>query len=69
MSETMNITVSKLLEYGCEKAIVDQLLLDIPKAELIHVLKKYKHELKNTIDADGKSIDCIDYLIYNLEKK
>ena len=39
------------------------------KVGMIQTFDKYRQELQGEIDEDCKSIDNIDYLIYEIEKK
>lgn len=71
MSVYMDIKVSELQKNGCKEDVIfkiNQLTSENDKPEIMLILRKYRHELKNELDADGKLIDCVDYLIYNLEK-
>lgn len=71
VSECLDLMIVELLENGCSKDIVDQfcqLSNGNNKIDLILILRKYRQELINRIDTNGKLIDCIDYLIYDLER-
>ena len=71
MDENIVNIVNDLKNNGCRKDIIDVfylLFVKNNKTEIIHVIRKYRQELQKTIDDEGKLIDCIDYLIYELEK-
>lgn len=55
---------------GCD-IVLEQLHLcmqDQNKTEMIRIVKEYQEEVQQMFDEACKQIDCIDYLIYELEK-
>lgn len=72
MRNYVDSTLAELLENGCRKDIIDKfyrLSTEQDMTGLILTLTKYRQELNDRMLTDGKLIDCIDYLIYHLEKK
>lgn len=59
----------RLQETDCSQEVIDQLWQCSNETELLHVLKKQQKDLQRLFDESCAHIDCIDYLIYELEKK
>lgn len=71
MKEIDNLLV-KMKECGCSKKIIDVyegLIEQDDKACAIASFRKYRKELQKEVEQECKSIDCIDYIIYEIEKK
>lgn len=72
MSDYIDDIILKLERSGCRKDIIDAYVATYKKKNIVcseQMLKRYRKELQKEIDAECKSIDCIDYLIYDMQKK
>ena len=61
-----------LVDSGCSPEIVRQCMALAQKrnqAELIRVLSLHRRTLLDTLHQSEKRIDCLDYLVYMLEKQ
>ncbi len=71
-SDTQGILRQNLLDAGCGSDTV-QRCMDLAKrrecAELLCLLLRHRRELLDTIHQSEKRIDCLDYLIYQIEKQ
>lgn len=71
MAEDIDRTLLKMKACGCRKDIIDlyeKFNEKGNKCGAIQSFQKYKKELQREMDDECKSIACIDYLIYELEK-
>lgn len=71
MIENMDNIIMKLEKSGCRRDIIDtvcRLFTEQNKTGVIQIFRKYRQELQKMMDENGKLIDCIDYLIYELER-
>lgn len=71
MNDRKDEMIKKLKDCGCENAVLLKLCTehkDCP-CEWIEVLTKYRRELVDQLDHKCKLIDCIDYLLYEIDKK
>lgn len=61
-----------LIDAGCGLEVVERCVkLDEEQntAQLMRVLANHRRTLLDTLHADEKRIDCLDYLIYKMEKR
>ena len=71
-SDTQGILRQNLLDAGCGSDTIQQ-CMDLVKrresAELLRLLSRHRRELLDTVHQNEKRIDCLDYLIYQIEKQ
>lgn len=70
-SDRKGILRQNLIDAGCNQEIVQRCMaLDREKriAEMKRILARHRRTLLDTIHADQKKIDCLDYLVYQMEK-
>ena len=61
-----------LVDAGCGPELVRQctaLAEQRQSAELVRVLSGHRRSLLNAVHQNEKRIDCLDYLLYHLEKQ
>lgn len=62
--------VRNLEDAGCTATLIKEFLkldADGKIIEQIHLLRKHREELLNTIHENQKRIDCLDFLIFNIK--
>lgn len=60
-----------LIDAGCSQEVVEQcmkLRKNRNTAQLMRVLAQHRRSLLDTVHTGQKQIDCLDYLIYRIEK-
>lgn len=70
-SDTKGILRQNLIDAGCNQAIVQRcmdLLQGRKTAEMKRILSRHRRTLLDTVHAEQKKIDCLDYLLYKMEK-
>ena len=71
-SDTQGILRQNLLDAGCGSDMVQMCMALAQKenmTELIHILTQHRRTLLDTVHQNEKRIDCLDYLVYRLEKQ
>ncbi|MDE7261661.1 MAG: hypothetical protein K2N78_06330 [Oscillospiraceae bacterium] len=71
-SDTQGILRQNLLDAGCGSDTVQQCMDLVKKrecSELLRLLSRHRRELLDTVHQNEKRIDCLDYLIYQIEKQ
>lgn len=71
-ADTDNILRQNLVDAGCGPDTVRQCMALAQKqdqSELIRVLSLHRRALLDTLHRSEKQIDCLDYLVYTLEKQ
>lgn len=71
-SDTKGIFRQNLIDAGCGPELVRQcvsLVQQKETSELMRVLSRHRRVLLDIVHQNEKRIDCLDYLIYNLEKQ
>ena len=71
-SDTRGILKENLIDAGCTPEIVQQCMSLAQQQEndaLLRVLSRHRKSLLDTVHQNEKRIDCLDYLIYRLEKQ
>ena len=71
-SDTQGILRQNLLDAGCGSDTVQQCMDLVKKrenTELLRLLSRHRRELLDTVHQNEKRIDCLDYLIYQIEKQ
>lgn len=71
-SDTRGILRQNLLDAGCGADTVRQ-CMDLAQrredAELLRLLSRHRRELLDAVHQNEKRIDCLDYLIHQVEKR
>lgn len=71
-SDTEGILRQNLLDAGCSGDTVRR-CMDLAgkqeRGELLRVLSRHRRELLELVHLSEKRIDCLDYLIYQIEKQ
>ncbi len=63
--------VTKLVDAGCDNELIDQfidLLKNGKKEAGLSLLAKHRRYLLDCYHADQKKIDCLDYLLYQMNR-
>ena len=71
MSDRMMEMINKLDKNSCDDEVYDVCCHCVESKDNIKIkktLNAYRQELLKEIEGDGKQIDCIDYLIYDIKK-
>lgn len=69
--KTIENALEALKKQGCCDIVLEQLHLSMQDqniTEMIRTIKEYQEEVQQMFDEVCKQIDCIDFLIYELEK-
>lgn len=70
-SDTKGILRQNLIDAGCDLEIVQQ-CMDLAQGQRIEEMKRiltqHRRTLLDTVHAEQKKIDCLDYLFYKMEK-
>lgn len=70
-SDTKGILRQNLIDAGCGQEIV-QRCMDLVQgkktAEMKRILARHRRTLLDTVHAEQKKIDCLDYLVYKMDK-
>lgn len=71
ISDTKGILRQNLIDAGCNHEIV-QRCMDLAQEkktmEMKRILARHRRTLLDTVHAEQKKIDCLDYLVYRMEK-
>ena len=71
-SDTQGILRQNLIDAGCDRELVQQcmeLAQGKKTAEMKRILARHRRALLDTVHAGQKQIDCLDYLVYYMEKQ
>ena len=71
-SDTKGIFRQNLIDAGCGPELVRQcaaLAQQKETSELMRVLSRHRRARLDTVHQNEKRIDCLDYLMYNLQKE
>lgn len=71
-SDTKGILRQNLIDAGCDLEIVQQCMELAQRkktAEMKRILACHRKLLLDTVHRSQKKIDCLDYLVYQLEKQ
>ena len=70
-SDTVEILRQNLIDAGCDQEIV-QKCMDLSQgkktAEIKRILARHRLTLLDTVHTEQKKIDCLDYLLYKMDK-
>lgn len=71
-SDTLGIFKQNLIDAGCDKNLIDD-CMELAEANewksVLSLLSKKKGDLLDSLHHNQKHIDCLDYLVYNINKK
>lgn len=70
-SDTQGILFENLQDAGCGTELVQkcmELAQERKQAELVRLLSHHKKALLNSMHGCQKNIDCLDYLLYRINK-
>ena len=70
--DIQGILRQNLLDAGCGSDTVQQCMDLVKKrecAKLLRLLSRHRRELLDTVNQNENLIDCLDYLIYQIEKQ
>lgn len=71
-SDLREILRQNLLDAGCGQEIIQrcmELAQGEQTAEMKRILVRHRQTLLDTVHAGQRQIDCLDYLIYRMEKQ
>ena len=71
-SDTQGILRQNLIDAGCSQEIVRQcmkLARGKKIAEMQRILARHRQTLLDSVHTGQKQIDCLDYLVYHMEKQ
>lgn len=71
-SDTFGIIYQNLKDAGCDEQTTGKCIELIKKKNyrgLLPILSDYRKSLLNTVRLGQKQIDCLDYLIYKIQKE
>lgn len=71
VSDTKGIFRQNLIDAGCGQEVVKQCMElneEQKTAQLMQVLARHRRTLLDAVHAGQKQIDCLDYLVYQMEK-
>ena len=71
-SDTQGILRQNLIDAGCDQDTVQrcmELAQGKKTAEMKRILARHRQTLLDTVHASQKQIDCLDYLVYHMEKQ
>ena len=71
-SDTLGILYQNLLDAGCSKKNIEACIGYAKNNEwdhLLPILTRHKSLLLDTIHSDQEKIECLDFLIYTINKK
>lgn len=72
VTDTDGILRQNLVDAGCGPEFVRQCMALARKqdqSEMIRVLSRHRRALLDTLHQSEKQIDCLDYLVYTIEKQ
>lgn len=71
-NDTAGMIYQNLIDAGCDQETTDQCMSIVRKgsySELLPILSRHRASLLGTVHAGQKQIDCLDYLIYKIDKE
>ena len=70
-SDTENIVYQNLKDAGCDRELTERCMSFVKKGNIggmLPILTNYRVSLLNTVRTVQNQIDCLDYLIYKLQR-
>ncbi len=71
-SDTQSILRENLIDAGCDPALclrVTQLLTEGRRGETVELLTRHRRKVLENCHREQSRIDCLDYLLHQLEKQ
>lgn len=71
-TDTNGIIYQNLKDAGCDDVLTEKCMSFLKNGDagdMLPVLKKYKRGLLGKVRKEQQQIDCLDYLIYKLQKE
>lgn len=71
-TDTQGIIYQNLKDAGCDDVLTEKCMAFLESGDagdMLPLLKKYKHGLLGKVRKEQKQIDCLDFLIYKLQKE
>lgn len=71
-TDTLGIIYQNLKDAGCDERLTEQCMSFVKTGnayKMLPILKKYRSSLLGAVRSGQKQIDCLDYLIYKLQKE
>lgn len=71
-SDTQGILRQNLVDAGCEQEVIQrcvELAQQKRTREIKRILARHRQTLLDVLHVNEKRIDCLDYLVYNIEKQ
>ncbi len=70
-SDTKGILRQNLIDAGCSQEIIQRCMDLVQRkntAEMKRILATHRRTLLDAVHAEQKKIDCLDYLVYKMDK-
>ncbi len=71
-SDTFGILYQNLKDAGCDAETTEKCVYFVKKGNLdgmLQILLRYRKELLDTVRSGQKQMDCLDFLIYRIQKE
>ena len=71
-NDTSAIIYQNLIDAGCDKQTMDKCMSIVRNgnySEMLPMLSQHRTVLLDGVHSGQKQIDCLDYLIYSIQKK
>lgn len=71
-NDTVGIIYQNLIDAGCDKQTTKKCMSIVEKgsyAEMLPILSQYRASLLGAVRFRQRQIDCLDYLIYKINKE
>lgn len=71
-TDTLGIIYQNLKDAGCDEQTTQKCMSFVKNGNIegmLPILKKYRSALLGTVRCGQKQIDCLDYLIYKIQKE
>ena len=70
--DRLGILYQNLIDAGCDEKTVEQCLALVKEerqADILPLLSRHRTSLLNVVRTGQKQIDCLDFLVYSVEKE
>ena len=70
--DTLGILHQNLIDAGCDEKTVERcmsLAKEEKQADILPLLSRHRAALLNAVRTGQKQIDCLDFLVYSVEKE
>ena len=71
-SDSQGILRQNFIDAGCDQELVQRCVSSAKEertAEVLRILSRHRRTLLDTVHREEKRIDCLDYLVYKMEKE